>query len=906
MPDWKRIIREKLAANGQQPDDDVVEELAQHVEATFERARADGEQADEATRRVEALVGAWCARPAALRRRPRRAPAVEPPPTASGPFAGLGQDIRYSLRLLMRDRAHSVLALLTMALTIGATTTLFSVVSGVLLEPLPYPDADRLVRVSETRQGRSGRVPCTISNGTFVAWNDKPTTIEGIGGWMQAQMTMTDGGDAVRVGVGIVTPGLFAVLGVHPAVGRTFVPGEGERIGEGGPIILSHGLWQERFAGRSDILGHGFRLDGQPYVVAGIMPRGFAFPDSETRAWVPWDVPTMVLADGTTRFAIFATMARLRPGVTLAQAAAEGTARGRAAPDPGVTALALFGAKGPVDVRVSPAVDVLTAEVRPAILVLSVAVLLLFATGTANIASLQLARATTRRRELAVRSAIGASAGRLARQSLIESGLIGVMGGLLGLVCAVVLTRLLPRWLPVEVPRIDTVTVDAPVVLFALSVTLLACVACGLLPVWHARRVSLVEVLSEDGMAPAGGAIRTRSAKLRALIMVFQMVMACMLLVGSALLGRSLVALTHADRGFDPVNLLSAEVPLRRDYPAQRRVQVMDSLVERLGAIPGVTQAAVSNALPFVSIGRFFGFTIPSRRDPGLKTEVQTQFNYVSPGYLGALRLRLTEGRWLSDGDTRTSPLVLVVNRTFATMYLEGKAVGERIPVRHLSDNSEIEIVGVIDDLRQGGASAAPQPAIFVSYRQLPPDRIYLSAIVLTIRTSSDPRGVIPAVRRLVKEQDASLPLESVMTMEDRVTTSLSTSRTLTVLLGVFSVCALLIAGVGLFGLLSYSVAQRVREIGVRVALGASERHIVWLVLGQALAITASGTALGLLAAAALGKGLSRLLYGVTSYDATSFLAVPVVLLIVAAVASATPALRAARVDPIRALRGER
>lgn len=441
--------------------------------------------------------------------------------------------------------------------------------------------------------------------------------------------------------------------------------------------------------------------------------------------------------------------------------------------------------------------------------------------------------------------------------------------------------------------------------LFALGVTLLACVVCGLLPVWHARRANFVEVLSEDGLAPAGGTLRTRSAKLRTFIMVFQVATACLLLVGSALLGRSLVALTHADRGFDPVNLLTVEVPLRRDYPAQRRAQVMDSLVERLRATPGVTQAAVSNALPFASIGRFFGFAIPSRREPGLKTEVQTQINYVSPGYLGALRLRLTEGRWLSDGDTRTSPLVLVVNRTFATMYLEGKAVGERIPVRYLSGNSEIEIVGVVDDLWQGGTDGAPQPALFVSYSQLPPENVYLNAIALTIRTSGDPAGVIPTVRKLVKEQDPSLAVESVMTMEDRVTTSLSRSRTLTVLLGVFSVCALLIAGVGLFGVLSYSVAQRVREIGVRAARGASRRHIVWLVLGQALAITASGTALGLLAAAVLGRGLSRLLYGVTSYDPVSLLAVPVVLAIVAAVASGIPALRAARVDPIRALRGE-
>jgi putative ABC transport system permease protein len=907
MPDWKTFIRVRLGAAGQQPDDDVVEELAQHAEAAFERACADGDRPDDALRRVEGLIEGWCVEPRALRRRPRRAPMIVPPATASSPCAGLGQDVRYSLRLLRRAPVHSLVALLTMALGIGATTTLFSVVSGVLMKPLPFPEADRLVRVVETRQGKQARTPWVVSNGTLLAWDDHPTTVEGVGAWRQNRRTLTGTGDALRLDVSPVTPNLFALLRVSPALGRAFVSGEGRIIPQGGPLILSYGLWQDRFGGRADILGHAIRLDDQSYTVVGVMPRGFAFPNPDVRAWLPMEVPTVVV-EGGVRMSIMPALARLRPGVTAQQAAAEGTSRGRAAPDAGMTAMALFGAKGPVDIAVAPAQDVLTAEVRPIILILFAAVILLLATATANVASLQLVRATVRHRELAIRAAIGAGTGRLARQSLVESAVISLGGGFLGLLLSVVLIRALPLLLPAKFPRLEQVGVDAPVLGFALAVTVLTGLVCGLLPVWQSRRMSVTEALAEEGASPAGGVRRTRTMRARVLIMVFQVATACVLLVGSALLGRSLLALAQADRGYDPVNLLTAELPIGDAYPPERKSQIVVALFGRLRAIPGVVDAGIGNYLPYGRLGHSQGFTMASRRHSGQEIQGQALVRIVSPGYLDAFRARIIQGRTLAETDTITSLPVVLVNQTFASMYLGDHAVGERVPFRKVEgDNVESEVVGVVEDVRQNDVNTPRQPEVFVPYRQVAPDYAgqMVDPVSLVIRTVGDPAALVPTLRGLVKEQDRSLVLESIMTMEARVAASFASSRTLIVLLVTFSVLALLIAGVGLFGVLSYGVTQRVREIGVRMALGASQGRIACLVLGQALAITASGTAVGLLVSAALGKVVSRLLYGVTPYDPLSFGTVPLVLAVVAAAACVVPALRAARVDPIQALRGD-
>ncbi len=824
-------------------------------------------------------------------------------------LAGVAQDVRYGIRLLRRRPGSAAVAVATLALGIGATTMLFSVADGVLLKPLPWADAGRLVRITETRHGRTGRVAGTVSNGTFLAWRDHPSTIEDIGGWLTRTVTITGVGDPARVPINPVTAGLFPILKVHPLIGRLFRAGDGVR---GGPdvVILSYGLWNERFGGREDVLGHVVRLDDQPYTIVGVMPREFAFPDRQTRAWTAWAVPPVTGRGGVLVGVIFRAMARLDRGASPAQAAAEATARARGAPDLGVAARALFGATEPIEVSATPELEALTADVRPAIIILFAAVALLLATATANVASLQLARATTRRRELAVRAAIGAGQRRIVRQLVVENAIVGLLGGAAGLALAGGLERLLPWLLPPGFPRLGAVAVDARVLAFALIVSVGASVACGLLPAWQTRRVNLVETLAEDGGAPSGGALRSSMARTRALIMAAQVAMACVLLVGAALLARSFVSLVRADRGYDPANVLTARLPLPRGDPAARRGQMLDALVARLRAVAGVTHVAYSTALPFVSYGGFAAFKVRSPRNPDTEVDVQAAQRVVSPDYFAAMRLRLVAGRILSESDTLTTPPAIVVNRSFARQYLGDDAVGTRIPRRgpaaglhFANEHADWVVVGVVDDMRQDRVDAPLLPEVFASFKQLAPGAAVYDDPILVVRTAADPIAIVPALRAIVREQAPGVAVDSVMTMEDRVMASLAKPRLYAVLLAWFGMLAVLIAGVGLFGVLSFTVAERTREIGVRSALGAQARDIVMLVLRQGVGVVGAGVAIGLAAALAGVRLLSAFLYGVSPYDTVTFVAVPMVIALVAAVACLVPARRAAKVDPLAALR---
>jgi predicted permease len=570
-----------------------------------------------------------------------------------------------------------------------------------------------------------------------------------------------------------------------------------------------------------------------------------------------------------------------------------------------MAAMALFGSNGPVEVSIVPALDAMTADVRPALTILLAAVALLLATATANVASLQLARVTTRRRELAVRAAIGAGAGRLARQLLVESTLLGVAGGLAGVLLAHLLLRGLPLLLPADFPRMESIAVDPPVMLFALALSLMTSIAFGLLPSLHVRRVNLVASLSEDNLAPVGGTLRSTTVRARAAIMIGQVAVACVLLVGAALLTRSFIALMNADRGFDPSGLLTARVPMAVDYPPERRTQLLEAVTDRLKGLPGVTHVAFANALPLVSTGGYSAFNMRSPRNPGIDLQVEAAQRIVSPGYFGALRLRIIEGRPLDETDTATSRRVVVVNRSFASKYLGEPAIGARIPWQRSAANvrAEWEVIGVVEDVRQNAVDGPNQPEIIAPYAQVRAMTTRSFDPIVVVRTSGDPTSYVSALRNFVRGQDPSLALDSVMTMDERVSTSLARPRTYAVLVGGFAVFAVVIAAVGLFGVLAYSVAQRSREIGVRSALGAPPLAIVGLVVRQALWVTAAGVITGLALAAVTMRALSTFLYGVKPRDPASFAAVAALLLLVAALATVVPARRAANVDPLKVLR---
>jgi predicted permease len=822
----------------------------------------------------------------------------------------LACDIRYAWRSLHRARATSALVVLTLALGIGAATLLFSVAGGVLLRPLPWAQADRLMRLTETRQGRTGRVVGTVSNGTYLALSDATSTLDGLGGWLTSTSTLTDAGDPIRVTVNPVTPSLFPLLQVRPEIGRLFDRAEGAS-GRPGVAILSYGLWQERYGGRAECIGGVVQLDGRPYTIVGVMPREFAFPDRQTRLWTAWSVPPVTGADGVLRGVIFRAIARLRAGTTASQAAAEATALARGAPEMGAAARALFGAAGPIEIAVTPELAAITADVRPAILVLLAAAVLLLLTATGNVASIQLARASTRRRELALRAALGSGQSRIVRQLLVENGILGVCGCLAGLVLAAALARSLPAVLPAGFPRFEGIAIDLRAFACALALSLAASVVCGLLPAWQARRVNLVEALSEDGAAPAGGGARSSTGRLRASIVAGQVAIVCVLLVGGVIFTRSFVSLIEADRGYDPSNVLTARLPLPPGYPAERRNQLLEAILQRLRSIPGVNHAAYGTALPFVSSGGFTAFTMRSPRDPGIEMNVQAAQRLVSPDYFAAVGLRRVAGRTLTDSDTGSSPPVVVVNRSFVRQYLGEHPVGFRIArdgpsagaIRFVNEQDGWEVVGVVDDMRQDINTPA-EPEVFAAITQVLAASANMNfEPILVVRTADDPSAYASTLQALVHQEAPTLALDSVMTMEERVMASLEKQRLYLVLLSGFGAVALLIAIVGLFGILSFTVAQRQRELGIRSALGAPARDIVRLVLRQALWMVSAGVAAGLLIAWASARLLSSFLYGVGPHDLLTFALVPLVVVGVATLACVGPARRAATIDPLVVIR---
>ena len=898
--DWKSRLR--AAFHGSEvPDDDVIEELAQHARAMYEAARADGCTPDEAEARVGAQIERWCRDATALRRHHRRAAVVQAPPAESSRVAGLAHDVKYSLRLLRRQPRFALLVVLTMALGISATTALFSVTYGVLVRPLPWPTGERLVRIEETRGGAAPRFG-SITNAAFLAWRDQAATLDGLAAWSWRTMTLTGAGESERMRVVAATASLFRVLGVRPLIGSTFET-QHERASGSDAVVLSERLWRQRFGADYSIVGRAVQLDGQAHTVLGVLPDTAAFPDRQAQAWIPFLVRP---ATGNS-LSLFNAVASLRPGVTPAQAAAEGTGRGRYAPDTGLTTTAVFGSAGPIEITARPLREALTADVRGPLVALLAAVLLLLAAATGNVASLQLARATTRRRELAIRAALGAGALRVTRQLLVESLILALSGGAAGLALAGLLHRALPSLLPADFPRADSLALDAGVVLFALAASTLAGLVFGVLPAWRVRRLNLVESLADDGAAAVAGG-RSRTARARLLIMGVQVAIACVLLVGASLLGRSFVAMLNAERGYDPAGVLTARIAFSiPGYSPERRLAAVEAILARLGGVPGAASVAFTSELPLTPGGSTSGFTLPSRAGDGGTIQVQASPRIVSPQVFAALGTRIVEGRGFTEQDNETAMPVVVVNRAFARRYLADEALGAKLPVAAYASEDgrprEATVIGVVEDVRYVAARDSSQPEMYHPHRQMQ-GRLPVPVVTLLVRTDGDPRWLASALRAAVREADDRLVAEAVLPLEERLLATLARPRLYAIVLGGFAAFALAIAGIGLFGVLSYGVAQRSREIAVRSALGATRGDIVGLILRQALAVTGAGLAAGLLASSWLAGALSAQLYAVTARDPVTYVAVPLVLLTVAAVACVVPARRAATVDPVNVLRG--
>ncbi len=895
--DWKSRIRTAFGGESSAPDDDILEELAGHAQAIYESARSGGLSHDEASGNVSRQIESWRMNAAGLRRSSSRQRPVQPPEAfPSSSLAGLMQDVLYGVRLLCRQPRFALLAIVTMALGIGATTLLFSVTYGVLMKPLPWPNGRRLVVLKETRGGRPPRFG-SFTNASYVAWREQMTNIEEIAAWSQGNATLARAGDPERIRVVYCTASLFRALGVRPLLGSVF----GERQENEPVLVISSSLWRERFSASPQAVGKMVQLDGVAYRITGVLDDTLAYPDRQALAWAPMRVPP---ASGNF-LSMFSAVATVRAGSTPAQAAAEGTARGRFAADTGMTTMAVFGGSGPVEIWAQPIGDALTEEVRQPLVVLLVAVGLMFVTATANVAGLQLARATTRRREIAIRAALGAGSVRLARQLVVENLLIGCAGGGTGLAAAWWLHRLMPLVLPADFPRVGELKVNATVVLFAVFASVIASTICGLLPALYARRLRLVESLAEDGSAAVGPGARSRTLQARKLIMAAQVAVACMLLVGASLLARSFVTLLNTDRGYNPSGVLTAMLPLPETlYTPERRYGILNEVLERLAKAPGVVQASFTSEMPLSAGGSTAALTMKSPHADGGIITVQASPRVVSPGYFHAMGMRILQGRGFEDSDVHTSPPVAIVNRSFARRYLADDALGATLPMGVGYENADrtATIIGVIDDVRHLSPADVTQPEIYYSYLQLG-HRLITPVLTLVLRVAGNPAESATTVRAALREVDRNLAPGSVLTMDERLSRGLARPRLYAILLGGFAIFALIVAGVGLFGVLSYVVSQRSRELAVRTALGARPIDIVREVLRQGMAVAVLGLIAGLLGSFALTRSIAAMLYGVTAHDLATYLVVPVALLSVAMVACFAPALRAARIDPIRLLR---
>jgi putative ABC transport system permease protein len=891
--DWAARIRDKARQAGRDLDVDVVEELASHAQNAFDASCARGSSLAEAEAQVGQLIDGWIARADGLKRVSRRSPAVVPPRAGSQRLPSLVQDLRYAVRLVARQRGFSLIAITTMAIAIGVMTTLVSVVYGVLLKPLPWAEPDRLVRLTETRAGATRQLPLMISNLAYYAWRDRPTTIEQIGAWQRTSATVSTGGDAERVSLALVTPSVFPLLRAVPLLGQPFSRDDADEL------VVSFGFWQERLGADRGVLGQPLQLNGRPYTIVAVMPADFVFPDRDTQMWRPLAVQPAVAKDGRITMSTVSAMARLVPGATPTMASAEATARVRSTPEPSTNwALMAFGSAGAADILATPALDALTHDVRPGLIVMLIAVSLLLLTAVANIAGLQVARATTRLREMAIRSAIGAGTSRLVQQLMIESVLIAAAGGFAGLLLSRWLHGLLPSVLPANFPRADGIALGWTVTGFAVAVTAITGVLLGVLPALQLRHVRLAGALTDN----SNGAIGGTRAKGRTVIATVQIALTCALLVGAMLLTRSFMAMVGQDRGYEPSHALSATLMLPDfAFTKEARLEALHHFVDLARTLPGHPTVALTTGLPLSGSENLTGFTMPSVQQPGTEVHAHAVRSVVTSDIVAALELHLAEGRvFQASDDSPSAPRVVVVNRTFARSYLSDRPVGDVIRNFMQGDNVPFEVIGVVDDMIRNGLRDQTQPEIYSLLSQSPGPS---QAHEVVLRTGGDPGALVQPLRSLVKQLSPSATVQSVRTMEERVAGSLTRDRLYAIVLVVFGLSALVITAVGLFGVLSYVVSQRTREIALRSALGARPGQIAGLVFAHGLAMAVGGLGIGVVAAWLSARYLQTLLYGISAHDVVTYAVVAVATLVIATATCLLPAVKAVRVDPLTALR---
>ena len=813
------------------------------------------------------------------------------------------QDMRFGIRMLVKKPGASLVAILTLALGIGANAAIFSIVNTVLLRPLPYKDPERLVALWENipSQGQS-----RVSPANFFDWKKQSTSFEDMSTYGGSAMTLTGVGEPEQLSGTRVSAGYFDVVGIKPMLGRAFLADEYE-VGKGQVVILGNGLWRRRFGSDPQILNKSVTLDGQPLTVVGVMPPGLypvrpttaghlSFGEEQQHYWIPMSFAAQWAAVRSAH--VLGVVGRLKQGVTLDQARAEMNTIGARLEQQ-------YPANKGEGILVNPFMNEMVGDVRPALLILFLAVGLVLLIACANIAGLRLAQHSARSKEIAIRAALGAPRRRIITQFFIEGLILSVVGAIAGLAVAAVGMKTLVSFVPQDIPRLSDVGLDWRVLSFTLLLSIGSCVLFGLIPAWHASQPDLHNALEQAGRTSGPGSYRLRFRKS---LVVFQVSIAVMLVIGAGLLIRSFWILQQVDPGFQPERVLSVGItlPFTKYAEPQRINQFFSALQNDIMSVPAVKSAAIAYDHP-LQTNWTESFEIEGQVIPSDQRAPVANFNPISPDYFKTVGTQLVSGRHFNADDNHDHPGVAIVNEAFVRKYLpDGNVIGRRIKTnqapRIWRDDryAWFQIVGVVRDVKNSGLKEAGEPTYYLPAAQVP-----LQDMMLLVRTSSEPTAIISSVQRAVWTIDPNQAISDVKTMEQVISDSVAQPRFNMFLMVMFGVLALLLAVVGIYGLLSYAVTQRKQELGIRMALGANRVDVLKLVLRQGMTLALLGEAVGLIGALALTRVMRGLLFGIGPFDAGTFVTVAIATTLVALAACYIPARRATKVDPLVALRYE-
>ena len=805
----------------------------------------------------------------------------------------LWRDLRYGFRMLAKKPGFTVVAAVTLALGIGANTAIFSVVNAVLLRPLPYREPGRLVEIWETNPIKAWTdAPAAPAN--FYDWEQQNDVFEGMANYSTGpgNFALTGKDEPERLRGQAISGNLFSVLGVEASLGRTFLPEETWK-GKDEVVILSHGLWKRRFGEDPNLIGQMISLRGKNYTVVGVMPDGFYFPTKEVDLWVPWGLdPTEI--PNLRRPHFMRVVARLKSGKTLAQAQTEmNTIAGRLEQEYPGTNIKMGVGLGLLH-------DWTVKDTRLPLLILLAVVAFILLIACANIANLLLARAATRMREMAIRTALGAGRRRLVRQLLTESLLMSAGGGALGLLFAVWGKELLLAFSPGNIPRFDEISVDASVFSFTLGITLLTTLIFGLVPALASSKIDLTSSLKEGGQKGGGDARHNRA---RNLFVVLEVAFALMLLIGAGLMIKSFMRLQRVDPGFDPDNILALQISLPGSKYKEdpQLIAFYQQALERIKSLPGVGDAGLTLTLPSQGAAWTSDFTVEGRSPEEYGKEVR--HNVVSSDYFRTMRVPLASGRLFSDYDDKDHPIVVVINEALARGFFSHEdPIGKRLKFSkpEVEDKDWFTIVGVVKNEKLEGLAAEVKPEVYHPFLQGANNFVNL-----VVRTATDPRAMTVAVRREISALDKDVPIFNIKTMNEVLYESVARERFTVLLLAIFAAVALILSAVGIYGVMSYAVTERTHEIGIRMALGANASDVLGLVVRQGIKLAVAGVGLGVAGAFALTRLIEKLLFGVGATDPLTFTMISLLLTFVALLACWLPARRAAKVDPMIALRYE-